>query len=347
MDDVYSLLEFFNAEPQMYDDRIEALTICHSGDSHKMIYYDNSELFICYTHCGAFDIIELVQKLKGMDFNAAIYFLVSFFNLEWKLQEVDNVEYAVEDWKIFDRNQQLMEVQQDDKVYHAVDLKKFDDSIIQHYPQPIIKQWQDEHISKEVCDMMNIHYDPLRGCIVIPHYDEHGECIGIRQRTLIKDMEPFGKYKPWKHNKVMYNHPLGFNLYSDSCFWKNVQEAKIAIIGESEKDVLEFISYFGKEGNLCAAVCGSSLSKYQFETLMIHGVKEIVIAFDKDYHDTDDIENFDKFVDKMRRIYNKYGALCNMSFIVDTKGLLGYKQSPLDRGKEIFLELFKTRKYMR
>ena len=38
--------------------------------------------------------------------------------------------------------------------------------------------------------------------------------IGIRERTLIKDNEITGKYKPAIINHKMYNHPLGFNLYN-------------------------------------------------------------------------------------------------------------------------------------
>ena len=33
-------------------------------------------------------------------------------------------------------------------------------------------------------------------------------------------------------------------------------------------------------------------------------------------------------------------------FIFDNQGLLGYKDSPLDRGKNIFLKLFKNRIYL-
>ena len=43
-----------------------------------------------------------------------------------------------------------------------------------------------------------ICYDPLNMGIVIPHYDIDNNLIGIRERTLIKEEEVFGKYKPEK-----------------------------------------------------------------------------------------------------------------------------------------------------
>ena len=84
----------------MYSDYIVARTVCHDGDKHALYYYDNTQLFNCYTECGSFDVIELIQKVKGLDFNAAIYYLVNFFNLQWRLSENDDMDYSLEDWKI-------------------------------------------------------------------------------------------------------------------------------------------------------------------------------------------------------------------------------------------------------
>ena len=49
----------------------------------------------------------------------------------------------------------------------------------------------------------------------------------------------------------------------------------------------------------------------------------------------------------MRKINDKYNAKCNLSCIVDVDGLLDYKDSPTDKGKDIFLKLFRNRCYMR
>ena len=98
LDDVYNLLEYFDAEPQMYNNYIISRTICHNGDSHKLYYYDNTSLFKCFTgECGSFDIFELVQKIQDIDdLNKAIYFVVNFFNLQSHLSEVDE-DFTLED----------------------------------------------------------------------------------------------------------------------------------------------------------------------------------------------------------------------------------------------------------
>lgn len=91
IEDINLLLEKLDAEPELYDDKIVSKTICHGGDSHKLYYYDNTRLFHCYTHCGnAFDIFDLVSKVKDIDLNTAIYYVVNFFNLQHKIDEVED-----------------------------------------------------------------------------------------------------------------------------------------------------------------------------------------------------------------------------------------------------------------
>lgn len=98
LEEIYTLLDYFSAEPQMYNDYIVAKTICHNGDSHKLYYYENTQLFKCYTGgCGSFDIFELIQKIQNIDLNTAIYFVVSFFNLSNTIQETDSDEFLLED----------------------------------------------------------------------------------------------------------------------------------------------------------------------------------------------------------------------------------------------------------
>lgn len=339
LEDIFDLMDFLGAEPQMFTDYITCKTVCHGGDSHKLYYYENTQLFKCFSGgCGSFDIFELISKLKDMDLNQSIYFVVNFFNLQSRLEVVD--EDFSEDWQILNAYNKINEIIPSNSDILA--LPEYDLKIIQNYPQPRYWNWEQEGISKEVCDYMNIHFDPIGGNILIPHMDKNGRCIGIRQRTLIQGQEQFGKYKPWKRGKQMFNHPLAFNLYTSPTFWSNIGQSKIAIVFEAEKSVLQFLSYFGLKNDMSCAICGHSLSKYQFNLLVRQGVNEIVIAFDKDYHEYLD-KDYENFINHLNNIYNKFGTNCNMSFIIDTKNYLDYKNSPTDRGKEIFLELFRNR----
>ena len=89
-EDIFILLEDLDAEPQQFGETIHCKTICHGGDSHKLYYYNNTQLFRCYTHCqDAFDIFELVCKVKDIDLNTSVYYVVNFFNLQHKIDEAE------------------------------------------------------------------------------------------------------------------------------------------------------------------------------------------------------------------------------------------------------------------
>lgn len=98
LEDIYNLLDYLGAEPQMFSNYIIAKTICHQGDTHKLYFYENTSLFKCYSgECGTFDVFELIQKIENIeDLNKAVYFIVNFFNLQGKISEADE-DFSLED----------------------------------------------------------------------------------------------------------------------------------------------------------------------------------------------------------------------------------------------------------
>jgi len=338
-EDVYNILEFFSADPEMYSDYIISRTICHNGigeGSKKLYYYFENKMFNCYTECGVFDIFELIEKVKNVDLNQAINFVVNFLNLQIDDDSV-TLEDTIEDWKIFNRYQEQKDVEINN---NSIELPEYDLSIIRHYPQPIISSWK--NISKEVCDYADIHYDPIGGNILIPHFDENNRCVGIRQRTIIEELEQYGKYKPWRAHGQLYNHALGFNLYGLNWAKDRIVDIKTAIVVEGEKAVLNYMTYYGTGNNICVATCGSSLSKYQFKLLKDVGCKELVLAYDHDFTEYGSEESL-KVEEKIAKIGNKYKPYMNISVLFDRENILDYKASPLDQGKDVFMYLFKNR----
>lgn len=341
LEDVYNLLDFFDADPQMFNTYIIARTICHGGDSHKLYYYENTQLFKCYSDsCGTFDIFELVQKVENIkDLNAAVFYIVNFFNLQSKIDEVDE-DFDLETSRYIAQLTKLAQL--DGYKKDKIILPEISKKLIEHYPQPEIVNWTKEGISPEVCKYMEIKYDPVNGNILIPHFDEDNRLVGIRQRTLVQEQEIYGKYRPARIQNQLCNHPLAFNLYGFNQAKPQIKQAGIAIITEGEKSVLQYMSYFGTKSNICVAVCGSSVSQYQFQLLLDAGVKEIALGFDKDFQDMHGKE-YEDVVKKIDNIYNKYKNRITISVLFDKWNLLGYKNSPLDCGKEAFLYLWRNR----
>lgn len=339
IEDISALLEELGGEPEIYDDKIVSKTICHNGNSHKLYYYDNTQLFHCWTNCGdSFDIFDLVSKVKDIDLNTSVYFVVNFFNLQHKIDEVED-ENLTEDWKLFKKYQNIKDIA---IINNKIELPEIDPSLIENYPQPRYSNWEKEYISKEICDYMNIRYNPISGGILIPHYDENNRIVGIRERTLVQENEKYGKYRPIKIAGKLRNHPLGFNLYGLNKAKERINELGVAMVFESEKAVLQTMSYLGTKNNIAVGMCGSSLSNYQFHLLLDAGAKEICIGIDRDFKELYDDEYF-KVLKKMEKMYQKYSPSCNISFMFDTKGLTGYKMSPTDCGKNIFMDLWRER----
>jgi len=288
LDDIENLLAYFNAEPKRQNNTIISRTICHGGNSHKLYYYDNTKLFKCYTDCPeeSFDVGELVIKVKHQEgqeitLPQATQFLQSYFHLSSNInKDFFGKQSEFQDWQILNNylnNNDDMDSKQ------IVELKKYDGKILNFLPHPRILPWEREGITRESMQHHKIAYNPSNQGIVIPHYDEDNHLIGIRERTLIKENEIYGKYRPMYLNRQMYNHPLGFSLYNLNNSKNNIRVLKKAIIFEGEKSCLKYESYFGQENDISVAICGSSLSKYQINLLIAAGVEEIIIAFDKQF----------------------------------------------------------------
>ncbi len=347
---VLDLVAELGGEPQMDKSGLyfTSRTICHNkvGEgSHKLYYYDNTKLFRCYTDCGTtFDIFELVRKVRTIAAGVtcplpeAIAFVASFFGYSSDAFEENEIESQLEDWAILNHYKKI--INENNK--QIVELKIYDDKILKNLPRPRIIPWEQEGITNEVILDRGICYDASSSSIVLPHYDINNNLIGIRGRTLIKENEIYGKYRPLFINHQLYNHPLGFNLYNLNKSKDNIKVIQKAIVFEGEKSCLKYASFFGMDNDISVAVCGSSFISYQVDLLLSLGVKEIIIAFDKQFKELND-EEHKRWVKKLKDINTKYSNKCQISFMFDKKNLLGYKDSPIDKDKETFLELFKRR----
>ena len=132
------------------------------------------------------------------------------------------------------------------------------------------------------------------------------------------------------------------NLYNLNKSKDNIAKAKTAIVFESEKSCLMMQSYYGFDNDISVACCGSSISNYQISLLEDLGVREIVVAFDRQFQEIGDDE-FKRLKKKLININEKYGNSIRITAIFDKEMILPYKASPIDQGSEIFERLLKNR----
>ena len=344
IDQVKDLLYSLGGNPIVKGEMIMSQTICHAGHSHKLYYYNNTKLFKCYTDClDSFDIFELIikiNKLNNIDYSLpqAIRFITNYYGIVVET-EISETQENLQDWQILNKYDRSSSQEKEEKI---VEMKFYDDKILQYLPHPRILNWEKEGITREVMEECGICYDPSYQGIVIPHYNIDGKLVGIRERTLIKENENNGKYKPAILNYKQYNHPLGFNLYNLNNSKENIKKIKKVFVFEGEKSCLLYRSYFGSDADISVAVCGSNLINYQVQLLLSLGVEEICIAFDKQFQEIGDDE-WKRWTKKLKELNRKYSPLVQISFLFDKMNLLGYKDSPIDRGPEIFMQLFKER----
>ena len=187
----------------------------------------------------AFDIYDLtrramkIQRGEEWSLSRAVGYVARYFGISLSNEEnFDNMQERLRDWDILKNYQENDSFSKDKKI---IEFKNFNENILEHFPRPRIEPWINEGITQEVMNARGICYNPASQGIVIPHYDENGALIGIRERTLIKEEEAYGKYRPAILNGVQYNHPLGFALYNLNNSKKHIKQMGVAIVFEGKR----------------------------------------------------------------------------------------------------------------
>lgn len=346
IEEIYDIVYELGGDPIFTSFGLISSTICHNrpGEgSKKLYYYENTRLFKCFTGCSeTFDIFELIIKAKKIQqnleysLNKAMFYVIYKFNISGEIKEettrADELE-LIDKWK---------EDYDSSMFKESVTLPAIDKVILSRFSHPSVRLWELEGISPRVMEENSICYYEPEDQIVIPHFDKDNRLIGLRGRTTDLNAEQFGKYRPLCINKIIYKHPLRYNLYNINNSYKNIGLAKTAIVFESEKSTLMYQSHFGKENDISTAVCGFTISDYQIRLLLEAGAQEIIIAFDRQFEEIND-DSHKKLVQVLTRIHNKYKKYVKISFIFDKEKITSYKASPIDEGKEKFLYLLDKR----
>lgn len=349
-DNIFDLLQEWGGDPEYTNFGILCATICHNAPgegSKKLYYYDNSGLFRCYTGCDSyFDIFELVIKImkiqhdRDFDLNDAVRWIAQKFGMSGKEEDMPDEE-ELDDWKYLANYGRIQEIE---LKTNNITLKTYDDDILNRFNYKVkIGPWLREGISEEAMAQARIGFYPGGDQITIPHFDINNRFIGLRGRTVCKEEgEMYGKYRPMKINKQLYNHPLGMNLYNLNHSKNAIKTIKKAIVFEGEKSCLLYKTYFGLDNDISVACCGSSLSAYQIQLLIEAGAEEIIVAFDRQFEEIGDKE-FKHLTKNLKTLHSKYKNNVLISFVFDRNKLTGYKDAPIDCGPQIFLQLFKER----
>ena len=307
-------------------------TICHNENateaSMKLYYYKDTHLFYCFTEDGPMTIYKFLEnyyKTRNIEYNWGQDILKVVFQCSAATELTTKETIFKQSLKDKYRKRQ------------SIQLAAYSPNVLESFVKQYPIEWLEDNISAGAIDKYNIRYSISQNKIIIPHYDINNRLVGIRGRALNESEIAYAKYAPVKIEDIVYKHKLSLNLYGLNHNWKNIKELGICYIAESEKAVLQS-ELFG-EKNCTVAICGSSLNIYQIKLLMQHcQPKEIVLCLDKE-----ELPGEDKYFYKLWDMCSKYKLYTNMSFIYDRENLLNLKDSPFDRGRNIFNKLLEKR----
>lgn len=190
-----------------------------------------------------------------------------------------------------------------------------------------LSAWREEGITPESMERFLVRYDPFSNRIVYPIRDLQGNIINVCGRTL----DP--NYKENHQRKYTYFHPLG-SLQTIYGFWENKDEIlkkREIILFEGAKSVMIADGWGIKN---TSAVLTSHLNPLQFKALIQLGV-HVVFALDAEVDIREDAQ------------IKKLLPYVRVDWVKNRRGLLEEKDSPVDKGREVFQILYEERERLR
>lgn len=236
-------------------------------------------------------------------------------------------------------------------------LQEYSDKVLRNFDKAIEESWYEEGINdEEVLDKFEILYNYYDGSMIIPHRSPSGAFVGcIRRSFNEKEVEDGKKYMPLTWGNITYKYPKAWNIYGYYQNKENIKKYEKCIIYEAEKSTLHYGSIYKQENNIALSLGGMNISKYQAKLLIDLHCKEITIALDCQYRqdlidseeDTEEVgkakEEFNLYIKKIIKIYNMLKNYTLVSVIMDFKNRLEYRDAPIDKGQEIWEELYSER----
>ena len=267
------------------------------------------------------DLITLIETIKNISFIEAIKYLHKILDLPFEFKKKEEVQKKKIDplWifkKVLKCNK---------KIINTADIHTLDEELLNDYVPLLHIDWLREGITERTRKKFGLAYSYKYKRMVIPHrYWATGELVGFNKRTMVENWYELGIKKYILTSG--YNKHL--NLYG---LWENYESIKRAgyvVVVESEKSVLKRDS-LGDE--TIVSLSGKILSEEQIRILIGLNV-EIVLAMDNDVD-----------INEIRFMCEKFKNIRKISYIKDSWGILGEKDSPCDARNKDYQFLFDNR----
>jgi DNA primase len=296
-----------------HHDEYWAICPFHDGDVNPSLSFNpEKNMFKCLGCDTKGTLIVFVMKYHKLSFPDAIEHILSISNIALEFKEhSDTMEYL-----------QRVNRRSCEKppIVHPV----LSPDIMNSYTAKEIQEWLAEGMSAATLKKFQVRYDERKNAIVFPIRDSAGNIISVKSRTL------FANHKELGIPKYIYYHNIGtndflFGLYENL---PDIQAKKEVIVVEAEKGVMMLDSFgFGN----CVALSTKIMNCHQIEILLSLKCR-IVFAYDKDV-----------LKPEIKKMVAPLSRFTNVEIVYDKNNLLANKESPYDRGLEIWQQLYTER----
>ena len=281
---------------------------------------ENPPFFFDYSSGASGNIFHFVKRYYNCSSSEAVEHLKAYAGYDGSISEKSGVMDAVKVFKRFAHRDQYIKkssktVLQDDY------MDKYE------YRRDKLSTWTDEGISEDSLKKFQVKYDSFSDRIVYPIRDMNGKIVNIGGRALAPHWKEEGQ------NKYCYFYKWGTinTIYGVPENMDAIKKEHEVILFEGCKSVL-IADTWGVHNT--GALLTSHLSANQMKILAKLGC-DVVFALDKDVY----IRN-DKNIRKLSQYVNVF-------YLFDRYKRLDNKDSPVDRGKEVFKELYDNRLRLR
>lgn len=271
----------------------------------------NKNIWYCFGCGKGTDIFDFVQGMYKLSFKDAVKKVCEDCGAE--LKETPSIIHQLRKYRSGEKEEQLRP--------HTYLLE----NVMEEFPKNHkIIEWLEEGVSESVLESHDVRYDNLREKIIFPIFDEKKDrkIIALKTRTLLPD---------YKERKIPKYTLLGKMGRKDFLYWwqpnlENIKKKSECIIVEGEKSqmLLESWGY-----NNVVAVGSHFISDEHEKMLAFCGCRRVIFAYDKDV-DKKEILRQTTF---LRHFVNCY-------VVYDRNDILEEKDSPLDKGKKVWENLY-------
>jgi hypothetical protein len=265
------------------------------------------------------DIFTLIQYVKGNTLSEAIELVYKVCGIKYEYSRKKELKSSSYDFlRQFKRNLKNEEYLEDEIT--------LEERFTERFVRVDCKLYLDDGVSSKTQHKFGVSYDVLDNRIVFPIRNDIGKLLSFKGRTCEKDYK-INDIPKFISYYSCYNNNYLFGL------WENYEEILAndeLLIVEAEKGVMQLDSM---SINNVVATNKKTISIIQLKKLFKLG-KNIILAFDKDV--------------TLEQIFiecKKFNGLCDVYYIFDTLDLLIGKQSPTDKGIEVFNQLMEQCKF--